>query len=264
MGVLSAYLTKCAAAPADVCTGLVVLVTTVRLILGVLMSKVVVIVNVFTDQVVSVSPVRLIPIVLAGKVVAMMYAFQFQVVSVYTVRLILVVLPEKVVVIVNVFTVQVVSGKCQNDYDGCDDHGDSSEYAIIGGGVGGSLLLVICPTFLSICYAVRRRRRQRALNYGRVIEVETAIITATITTTVANIQSNPPLPAQEIPPSYPCHPPLDLQFEQQQHTTKPPPYHPGTMAASEQPPPYTEAPQGGSGGVDASSPSFSSAPPVLQ
>ncbi|KAL9972168.1 hypothetical protein ACROYT_G018423 [Oculina patagonica] len=144
------------------------------------------------------------------------------------------------------------NGKCQHGHDYCFN----STAAVIVCAVIGSLVLIsICSFYV--------RRRQRALSYGRMIEVETAVTTATVTTTGANIQSNPPLPGQEIPPSYPYHPPLELHFERQQHTTNPPLYHPGTMAASEQPPPYTEAPKGGSGGVHAPSPSFSSGAPVL-
>ncbi|KAL9972165.1 hypothetical protein ACROYT_G018421 [Oculina patagonica] len=149
------------------------------------------------------------------------------------------------------------NGKCQRS-DDCIN----SAAAVIAGAVIGPLA-VICAITMCFFYV---RRRQRTLSYGRVIEVERAVITATSTTTVANIQSNPPFPGQEIPPSYPYHPPLELHFEHQQHTTNPPPYHPGTMAASKQPPPYTEAPKKVSGGVNAPSPSFSSAapPPVLQ
>ncbi|KAL9972167.1 hypothetical protein ACROYT_G018422 [Oculina patagonica] len=148
------------------------------------------------------------------------------------------------------------NGKCQRSYDDCIDF----TAAVIAGAVIGPLAL-ICAISMCFFYV---RRRQRALSYGRVIEVERAVIPATVTTTVANIQSNPPFPGQEIPPSYPCHPPLELQFERLQHTTNPPAYNSGTTAAREQPPPYTEAPKGGSGGFDAPSTSFSSAPPVLQ
>ncbi|KAL9972164.1 hypothetical protein ACROYT_G018419 [Oculina patagonica] len=147
-------------------------------------------------------------------------------------------------------------GKCQYSYDDCNN----SEAVVIACSVIGSLAFLFAISVFSFYV----RRRHIALSYGRMIEVESAVITATVTTTVANIQSNPPFPGQEIPPSYPCHPPLELQFEHQQHTTNPPPYHPGTTAAREQPPPYTEAPKGGSGRFDAPSPSFSSAPPVLQ
>ncbi|KAL9971897.1 hypothetical protein ACROYT_G018118 [Oculina patagonica] len=128
-------------------------------------------------------------------------------------------------------------GKCT--YDDCAD----TTAAIIGSIVGSFIfftMIIACIVFA--------RRRQRALLHGRVIVGQRATAT-TLTTTSANIQSNPPHPGQVPPPvsyqpGYPHYPPA--QYEQQQlHMTNPSPYNPGTTTAREQPPPsYTEATQG--------------------